>query len=106
MPAMKMIAATIGADRQRCDAIRTRNAPQIPPSTASGGNTNTKCRMPLYIAGRNAIVVASGNSAASAIRRKTARRLQGAAPCERRKQGAGRAAKPRTDKIIRQLERE
>ena len=28
------------------------HAPASPPATASGGSTNTKCRMPLYIAGR------------------------------------------------------
>ncbi len=37
-------------------------APARPPSTASGGSTNTKCRMPLYIAGRSATVTASGSN--------------------------------------------
>ena len=57
---MKTMAATTGASRPNFDAVRMRNAPARPPSTASGGKTNTKCRMPLYIAGCNAIVVAKG----------------------------------------------
>ena len=55
MPAMKIAAATSGAKRNCRASAAVSQVPARPPSTASGGSTNTKCRMPLYIAGRNAI---------------------------------------------------
>ena len=107
MPATKMMAATMPAQvARKVRRVRTSHAPARPPSTASGGNTNTKCRMPLYIAGRNATVTATGNSAASAISRKTARRLT---RCRMRTAASIAPAappNPSTEKITRQLERE
>src|SRR5262245_31159140 len=52
----------------------------IPPSTASEGNTNTKWRMPLYIAGRARTVTASGVSANSTTHARAARRLRARPP--------------------------
>src|SRR5436305_3380069 len=80
-PAAKIDVSAISVGR-RNDAARSAiqftiqfaiHAPASPPATASGGNTNTKWRMPLYIAGRATTVVAIGRRAASATARAIAR---------------------------------
>ena len=91
---MKTMAATMGANRPNFEAVRMRNAPARPPSTASGGKTNTKCRMPLYIAGCSAIVVAKGQQAGECDQEKNGAPVERNAGCEGRKRRTGRAAKP------------
>src|SRR5580700_6135918 len=68
-----------------------------PPSTANGGNTNTKWRMPLYMAGRVAMVIRIGSDAASGIGGAA---LAGA---HHGRDRAGRAAEPEEEHQFRQL---
>jgi hypothetical protein len=70
-PAAKMSASAASAGRANRAvwlAIHWRSTlPASPPATASGGSTNTKCRTPLYIAGRSITVTAIGRTAANAM---------------------------------------
>ena len=73
MPAIQTRGPGASAPRPARAARSAIQAPASPPATASGGSTNTKCRMPLYIAGRAITVTAIGRSAASAMQSRIAR---------------------------------
>ena len=92
--------------RKRC-AIQ---AAASPPSTANGGSTNTKWRMPLYMAGRAATVTRIGSAAASTSGEKrsaAARTGRIALAVAQSDNGcADRPAKPERQHQFGQLQRE
>ena len=99
MPAASTASASSGAKRKNRDAARVIQAPARPPSTASGGSTNTKCRMPLYMAGRSATVTASGSKAASPTTNRTARRFAATSRRDAAIKAPAAPPKPSTRKI-------
>ena len=86
-------APAASAGRPSCRSALEQPAPASPPSTASGGSTNTKWRMPLYIAGR--AITVDGDRQHGGEREQQqdcARRDAGELAPERRDERAGNAA--------------
>ena len=106
-PTNNTSAPATSAARPSGSSRRAIQAPASPPSTANGGSTKTKWRMPLYIAGRAAMVMRMGSVAASTTARSAAR-CPAEPPRSRVGHGddrAGDAAKPERQQYFRQLQR-